>query len=160
MRKSPAARVEVAKPETVAERRRALRGEDGAVGPGVKKVLIDLTTPGARKALTALYPAPENEVFIDATPELERAAHAYVVERDAAKVASVKQQIAGNILCNAIAKNKGIRGVGWRAEWDTSKGNIDWAELAKEECISDETIAKYRKPPSRGLDVTEVADEG
>jgi hypothetical protein len=159
MRKT-AARVEVPPPPTVADRRRAIRDASGD-GPGVKKVVeIDLTKPGARKALTALYPRPESETIIDATPELERAAYDYVAQRDLAKIAAEKKEVAGNVLCNAIAKNKGVRGKGWKAEWDMSKGNVDWAQLAKDQGISDATIAKYRKPDSRGLDVTEVADEG
>lgn len=159
MRKT-AARAADPTPQTVADRRRAIREANGE-GPGLKKVVeIDLTKPGARKALTALYPRPESETNIDATPELERAALDYVAQRDLAKIAADKKEVAGNVLCNAIAKNKGIVGKGWKAQWDMSNGNVDWAALAKAEGISDETIAKYRKAEFRSLDVKEVADEG
>lgn len=149
-----------AKPATVAERRRAIRdARDPLSGPGVQKVVIDLTKPGARKALTALYPRPTSETYIDASAETEAAAFVYIEQRDAAKVASEKQQVGGNALCNAIGRNLGIRGNGWKATWDMSKGSVDWTQLAKDLQIPDEVIAKYRRPESRGLDVTEVADE-
>lgn len=150
------------KPMTVAERRRAIRAAKGepVSGPGVKKAEIDLTKPSARKALTALYPRPENETLIASTPELERAALDYIEARDAATLATERKEVAGNVLCNAIAKNLGVAGDGWKAVWDMSKGNVDWTQLAKDLAIPDETIAKYRKPESRGLTVRELADEG
>lgn len=149
------------KPATVAERRRAIRAAKGepVSGPGLKKVEIDLTKPNARKALIGLYPRPRGEDFRDATPETEAAALQYIEARDAAALASEKKEIAGNILCNAIRDSKGVRGEGWKATWDMSKGNVDWAQLAKDLSISDEVIAKYRKPESRGLDVRELAEE-
>lgn len=151
------------KPASVAERRRAIRdakGEGASSGPGVKKVEIDLTKPGARKALTALYPRPTSDMYIDATPETEAAALQYVDLRDDAKVLTDKKEVAGNILCNAIRSAKGIRGNGWKAEWSMSKGSVDWTQLAKDLAIPDGVIEKYRKPESRGLDVREVAEEG
>lgn len=161
MARKSAAAVEK-KPTTVAERRKAIRAAKGelASGPGLKKVEIDLTKPSARKALTALYPRPTNDVFLDATPELEAAALTYIEQRDAAKIASDKKEVGGNVLCNAIGSNLGIAGNGWKATWDMSKGNVDWAQLAKDLNISDEVIAKYRKAESRGLDVRELAEEG
>jgi len=144
---------------TVAERRRQLRDAKAPAGPGVKKVEIDLSKPGARKALLGLYPCPTSDTIIDSTPDTEAAALEYIVQRDAAKIATEKKEAAGNVLCNAIAKNTGIRGEGWTAAWDMSKGSVDWSALAKDLGISDEVIAKYRKPSSRGLDVTEVAEE-
>lgn len=160
MGRKSTARVEEPKaPTTVAERRRAFREEKA--GPGIAKVVIDLSKPDARKQLVAIYPRPENDVYIDATPELEAAAFKYVEERDAESLAKKKKETAGNALCNAIGKNLGIRGKGWKAEWDMSNGSVDWGQLAKDLAIPDETIAKYRKPQVRGLDVKEVAsDEG
>lgn len=148
------------KPTTVAERRRALRAaKEPRSGPGVKKVEIDLTKRGARDALRALYPRPLTDTVLDATPELEAAALQYIEARDVAKIATEKKEIAGNVLCNAIGKNLGIRGDGWTATWDMSKGNVDWTTLAKDHNIPDEVIAKYRKHETRGLDVDEVAEE-
>jgi hypothetical protein len=146
-------------PSTVAGRRRAIRGDGPASGPGVKKVTIDLTKPGARDALKALYPRPTSETMLAATPELEAAALEYVKQRDLESLAKKAKEVAGNHLCAAIATNTGIVGEGWKATWDMSNGNVDWSALAKAEGISDETIAKYRKPQSRGLDVKEVAEE-
>lgn len=150
------------KPTTVAERRRAIRAARGepVSGPGVKKVEIDLTKPSARKALTALYPKPENDTILAANAECERAALEYIEARDAATLATERKEVAGNVLCNAIAKNLGVAGDGWKAVWDMSKGNVDWTQLAKDLGITDETISKYRKPESRGLTVRELADEG
>lgn len=149
-------------PSTVAERRRAIRAaKEPASGPGVRRAaMIDLTKPAARKILVGIHPRPENEVYVDATPELERAALQYIEQRDVEKISKEKKEVAGNVLCNAIGKNLGLRGDGWKATWGMSKGNVDWARLAKEAGISDETIAKYRTPDRRGLDVDEVPDEG
>ena len=161
MARKSTARVETKAPATVAERRRAIRAaKEPSSGPGVKKVEIDLSKPEARKALTALFPRPTSEAILEASSEIEAAAVAYVEQRDLAKIASDKKESAGNVLCNAIGRHTGIRGDGWKATWDMSKGNVDWTALAKAEGISDETIAKYRKPESRGLDVKEVAEEG
>ncbi len=148
-------------PVTVAERRRAIRAAKGepTAGPGLKKATIDLTKPNARDLLKALYPCPTSDTMLDATPELEAAALDYVEQRDLEKVAKTKKEIAGNVLCNAIKTAKGVVGEGWKAVWGMSKGNVDWAQLAKDQGISDATIAKYRKPESRGLDVDEVAEE-
>jgi hypothetical protein len=146
-------------PTTVAERRRALRDAKGLPTSGTRKVEIDLAKPGARRALTALYPRPENDTMLAATPELEAAALAYIEARDAATLASEKKEIAGNVLCNAIGRNRGIVGAGWKAEWDMSKGSVDWTELARELNIADDTIAKHRKPEARSLTVREIADE-
>lgn len=159
-RKSAAVVVET-KPVTVAERRRAIRAaKSPASGPTVKKTEIDLTKPGARKALTALYPHPENETLITATRAHEAAALQYIEARDQAKLATERKEVAGNILCAAIAKNLGVTGDGWKAVWDMSKGSVDWTQLAKDLGIADDVIAKYRKPSTRGLDVDELADEG
>lgn len=152
-----------AAPTTVAERRRAIRGtRAGDAGPRLKKARaeIDLTQPSARKALAALYPRPENETLIPSTPELERAALDYIEAREAEARAKERKEIAGNVLCNAIQKNLGIAGDGWKAQWDMSKGNVDWTSLAKELQIPDETIAKHRRPDSRGLEVRELAQDG
>lgn len=150
------------KPTTVAERRNALRAAKGEAvsGPGIRKVEIDLTTPSARKALAALHPRPVNEVMIEATAELESAALQYIEARDAATLATEKKEIAGNVLCNAIAKNLGVTGVGWKAEWDMTKGSVDWTSVAKELGIADDVIAKHRRPESRTLTVREIAEEG
>lgn len=148
----------VSKPATVAERRKAIRGAKEPTS-GTSKVEIDLTKPGARKALTALHPQPINETMIDATPSLETAALQYIEARDAATLATEKKETAGNVLCNAIGKNLGVVGEGWKAEWGMSKGNVDWTQLAKDLNISDEVIAKYRKPETRGLTVRELAEE-
>ena len=145
-------------PTTVAGRRRALRGEP-ASGPGVKKVTIDLTKAGARDALKALYPRPTSATMLDSTPAIEAAALEYVKQRDLESLSKKAKEVAGNHLCAAIGSNTGIVGEGWKATWDMSNGNVDWSALAKAEGISDETIAKYRKPQSRGLDVKEVAEE-
>lgn len=154
-RKNPAT-----KPTTVAERRRAIRATKGEPTSGtVRRVEIDLTKPDARKALAALYPRPENETIITATPELEAAALEYVEARDAATLASERKEAAGNVLCNAIAKNRGLAGAGWQAVWDETKGSVDWTKLTKDLGISDEVIAKYRKPSARTLTVRELADE-
>lgn len=160
-RKSATVAVQM-KPATVADRRRALREAQGLPnsGPSVKKAEIDLTKPSARKALSALFPRPENDTIVLATPELEAAALQYIEARDAATLATEKKEIAGNILCNAIAKNLGVAGAGWKAVWDMSKGSVDWAELVKELNVPDETVAKHRKPESRSLTVREIADEG
>lgn len=146
-------------PTTVAERRRAIRDAKETSGPGLKKVEIDLTKPNARKALVGLYPRPSSDTYIDATPETEAAALQYIEQRDAATRSSEKKEIAGNMLCNAIGVATGIRGNGWKATWDMSKGNVDWAQLAKDLNISAEVIEKYRKPEFRGLDVRELAEE-
>lgn len=158
-RSNAAAKVPVKSP-TVADRRRSLRATKGGDGPSVKKVSIDLESPGARKALTALYPRPENDVIVSATDEDEAAALAYIEARDAATLATEKKEIAGNLLCNRIAKNLGVTGDGWKAEWGMSKGSVDWTALAKDLAIPDETIAKHRRPESRGLTVREIAEEG
>lgn len=146
-------------PTTVAERRRQLREKAGpAVAKADKRIEIDLSKPDARKALAALFPRPENDTLIEASPELEAAALRYIEARDAAAVAAEKQAVAGNELCHAIAKNLGVTGVGWKATWDLAKGSVDWTALAKELAISDETIARHRKPSSRTLIVRETAD--
>jgi hypothetical protein len=97
--------------------------------------------------------------MLPSTPELEAAAFQYIEARDAAKLASERKEAAGNVLCNAIARAQGITGEGWKAVWGMSKGNVDWAELAKAEGLSDETITKHRKPETRSLDVRETAEE-
>ena len=152
------------KPTTVADRRRAIRGsKEPASGPSLRKTAkaeIDLTTASARKALTSLYPRPENDTLIAATPAIERAALDYITARDEASLANERKEIAGNVLCNAIARNRGALGDGWKAEWDMSKGAVDWTKLAKDLGIADDVIVKYRKPESRGLTVREIADEG
>ncbi len=149
-------------PQTVAERRRALRDAKGGAksGPGLKKVEIDLTKANARDALKALYPRPTSDAMLTATPELEEVALEYVEQRDLEKLAKEKKEVAGNFLCNAIRRATGVAGDGWKATWDMSNGTVDWAALVKAEKISDETIAKYRKPQTRGLDVKETAEEG
>ncbi len=147
---------------TVAERRRSIRGSKvETVEPRAKKFTIDLTKPGARDALRALFPCPLVATMLDgrAQPEVEAAALEYIAQRDLEKVAKTKKEIAGNVLCNAIKSATGITGDGWKATWDMSKGNVDWAGLAKEKGITDAEIADYRKPATRGLDVSEVADE-
>lgn len=159
MARKSTARVETKAPATVAERRRAIRDANGE-GPSVKKVVeIDLTKANARDQLRALYPRPTSETILEATPALEAAAFEYVKQRDAESLAKKAKEVAGNRLCAAIGHNLGVAGVGWKANWDMSNGNVDWAALVKAEGISDETIARHRKPESRGLDVKEVADE-
>lgn len=150
------------KPATVAERRRALR-DAKAPSPGgtsATKVQIDLTKPGARKALAALYPAPESETMIDASPALERAALEFIEQRDAGSIAGKKQDAAGNELCSAIGKAKGIIGEGWVATWDLSKGGIDWADVVAELNIPDHVLERHRKASGRVLTVRETAEEG
>lgn len=160
MAKKSAARAEV-KPTTVAERRQAIRAAKGEPnsGPGVKKVTIDLTKPNAREKLTALYPRPTSELYIDATPETEAAALAYIEHRDVETTAKVKKTVAGNLLCNAIGTDKGITGKGWKATWDMSAGNIDWAKICVDYKIPEAVLETYRKPPSRSIDVRELAEE-
>ncbi len=149
------------KPTTVAERRQAIRAaKEPASGPGVKKVLIDLSKPTARKMLTALHPRPTSETYLDATPELEEAALVYIEQRDAETLSKGKKEIAGNHLCNAIGDAKGVVGKGWKATWGLSAGNIDWAKVCEDFKIPEATLEKYRKPESRGLDVRELAEEG
>jgi hypothetical protein len=140
---------------------REAKGETFAA-PRAKKLTIDLTKPGARDALRVLYPCPTSDTMIDARmqPEIEDAALEYIAQRDIEKIAKLKKEVAGNVLCNAIKTAKGITGDGWKAVWDMSNGNVDWARLAKDKGITDAEIANYRKPPSRGLDVDEVAEEG
>ena len=158
-KKSAAARIEAPAPTTVAERRRQLRAAKADAGPGLAKVEVDLTKPEARKTLTSLYPRPTSDAMLDATAEIEAAALEYIAQRDIAKVANAKKDIAGNVLCNAIGRAKGICGDGWKATWDMSKGNVDWTALASKLSIPDSVIAEHRKPESRGLDVKEVAEE-
>lgn len=159
-RKSSAAE-KLPEPKTVGERRRALRDEKtDATGPGVKKIVIDLDAPDARKALTSLYPRPEDETILTATPALEQAALAYIRSRDAATLAEQEKEKAGNRLCEAIRKHLGVAGDGWRATWDMVKGSVDWTKLSKEQGIADDVIARYRLPEKRSLRVTEKAEEG
>lgn len=146
-------------PATVAERRKAIRAAKGeAIGPGLKKAEIDLTKPAARKMLAALYPRPTSEAYLDATPETEAAALAYIEQRDAESVAKNKKEVAGNVLCNVIGEAKGIRGVGWKATWDMSMGNVDWEKVCADFNITVAVLEKYRKADSRGLDVRELAE--
>lgn len=160
MAKKSAAQAE-AKPTTVAERRRSIRAaNDPASGPGVKKVEIDLTKPNARKALSALYPRPTSDTYLDATPETEAAALAYIEQRDVESVSKGKKELAGHVLCNAIGPAKGIVGKGWKATWGMSKGNVDWEKVCEAFNIPEDVLERYRKPESRGLDVRELAEEG
>ena len=133
-----------AKPTTVAERRQAIRAEKGepASGPGLKKVVIDLSKPNAREKLTALYPRPTSETYIDATPETEAAALLYIEQRDVESASKSKKTVAGNVLCNAIAKDKGIKGNGWKATWGNSAGNIDWAKVCEDFKIPEATLER------------------
>ena len=149
------------KPKTVAERRRSLRATRGVASPGLAKTAtLDLTKPSARKALTGIYPRPESDVMLDATPELERAALEYVEQRDAETLAGDAKEVAGNLLCNAIGKNLGIRGDGWEARWDMSKGSVDWDGVVKELNIPPDVLERHRKPEKRVLLVKELAEEG
>lgn len=130
-----------------------------AKGPGVKKPpTIDLTQPNARKALAALHPAPTNDLYLEASPEAEEAAAEYFAQRAAESSAKSGKELAGTQLCAAIGKNLGVRGDGWKATWGMRDGEIDWRGLAKAHGITDEQIETFRRPPSRSLDVREVAD--
>lgn len=146
---------------TVATRRTAKREEHaGTHGkPGVRraKVEIDLTRSDARKKLLALYPHTKTDAIGEATKELEQAALEYIKERDVAKLATERKELAGHVLCNAIGSGLGLRGDGWEATWPETTGNVDWAALAKDHGIDDETIETYRRPGGRVLKVTEVA---
>lgn len=158
-KKTATARLETAPPATVAERRRALRD---TAGPSVRKanVALDLTKADAREKLAALYPRPASETMLDANARVEAAALEYITQRDLAKIAITKQQIAGNELCQAIGAAQGLVGDGWKATWCVGKGSVDWKALAAAEAIPEETIERFRKSGSRTLDVREVAEEG
>lgn len=159
-RKSAAASIPP-KPITVGDRRRQLRAVKGGDSPGLKKTAeLDLSKASARKALSALYPRPESEAMLTATPDLEAAALAYIEARDAATLATEKKDVAGNVLCNAIAKSLGITGDGWKAVWDMTKGSVDWSAVAKELAIPEDVLAKHRRQETRTLVVRETAEEG
>lgn len=142
---------------------RAPRGK-GKAGPGVAKAAaaaaIDLTQPNARKALLALHPKPTNELFVDATPEAEKSAQRYFAERAVEKAAGAAKELAGTELCAAIGGSLGVRGDGWRATWDEKDGSVDWKALAVSLGATEAQIAKFRAPPTRALDVREVAEGG
>lgn len=136
----------------------AVKSPASASGPTVKKVAIDLKQPNARKQLAALYPRPTSETFLEATPATRRAARKYIEQRDAESTAKAKKEVAGNVLCNAIGSNKGIKGDGWKATWDMKIGNVDWEKVCADYKIPKEALEKYRHGESRTIDVRELAE--
>lgn len=141
--------------------RASTRRAAGESGPGVAKAVappppVDVTQPNARKALLALFPNATNELYVDATPEVEAAAERFLAARARAKAAMDEAEIAGNEICAAIGKNLGVRGETFRASWADREGQVSWKAIAIERGATAEDEAKHRGNPTRVLDVDPI----
>lgn len=140
----------------------AARASAGSkVGPGVAKaappaVVVDVTQPNARDALKALYPRALNDLYVDATPEVEAAAKRFLKAQAHAKAAAAAMIVAGNELCAVIGPNLGVRGESFRASWSNRDGQVAWKGIAQELGATAEHEAKHRGSPYRQLDVDPI----
>lgn len=135
------------------------RRKAGSDGPGLAKAAIpfvDVTQPNARKALLAMFPHATNDLYVEATPEVEAAAERFLAARARAKAALEEAEIEGNAICAAIGKNLGVRGETFRASWADRDGQVSWKAIAIERGATPADEEKHRGNPTRVLDVDPI----
>lgn len=136
--------------------RRAAAAEHAAPVAPVALPPIDLNHPKARDAIRARFPHATTETIVDASPEDDAAALAYMNARDEAQRAEGRKERAGNAIMVAIGEASGIKGEGWEATWKEENGTIDWGALVKELAIDAHVIERFRMPKRRVLRVRET----
>lgn len=110
-------------------------------------------SPGASRALRALYPHPTDDPR-PATAEEELLALEYLGTKAQEKAAKERAELLNQRLVLSIAGAAAIAGTGWKATYGEQRGRIDWKAAAEAAGMTEVTAEEYRAEPSRVLRVT------
>lgn len=125
---------------------------------------IDLSSPNARRQLAERYPAPTSDRMVEASPDDDDAARAYLQASDAIRQWEGAKERAAALLCNTIRADLGVEGDDWIATWASRAGSINVPALLGElrALVPDlETIvARHRSAAGRTILVKRTGAEG